>query len=156
MAFYSALVYVVFIELSGVTSSLQSNKQNKFCLVKCSFSKRGKCFVNVSCERNYARFTSLFDSDKSKKLHKYPNKIYPPALARSEGGRLLVSRRGDCSVCKGMIPLWKLEEGGDAAVGSAGDAELTAVPAWELRRTRHDKFSGLGVGGRHGEEAARG
>jgi len=67
-----------------------------------------------------------------------------------------VTSRRDCSACTETIPLWKLEEGWDAAIGSAGDTELTAVAVWELRCTQHDKFSGLGVGRRHGEEAAHG
>lgn len=64
--------------------------------------------------------------------------------------------RRDRSACKETIPLGKAEGGRDAAVGSAGDAELTAVAVWELRCTQHDKLSGLGVGRQHGEEAAHG
>lgn len=72
-----------------------------------------------------------------------------------EAAQLVTSRR-DCSACKGTIPLWKPQEGRDAAIGSARDAELTAVAVWELRCTQHDKFSGLRVGRRHREEAAHG
>lgn len=68
----------------------------------------------------------------------------------------LVTGRRDCSVRKGTTPLWKPEEGRDAAVSSARDVELRAVAVWELRCTQHDKFAGLGVGRRHEEAAAHG
>lgn len=82
------------------------------------------------------------DADK-KTTSQTPQQSMYGSTAMFGGGKAALgcNLRGDFSACKGRIPLWQPQEGGDAAVGRAG--MLAALAVWDLRHTHSmTRFTG--------------